>query len=77
MLDTCGTCGAVWDAAHERGECGVASATERILAPHPRPPEGLLTFNGSYVGRYDKRGDLVHGSMYADKHGNIKWKAER
>jgi hypothetical protein len=36
----CAHCGAVWDERHERGECGVRGATERILAGHvaPRPP---------------------------------------
>lgn len=34
----CSHCGALWDERHERGECGVASATARILdAPEPEP----------------------------------------
>jgi rubredoxin len=27
----CPHCGAVWDEAHEHGQCGVAAATRRIL----------------------------------------------
>lgn len=35
----CDYCGASWDEAHERGECGVASATERLLSNYtPRVP---------------------------------------
>jgi hypothetical protein len=30
-LGHCAHCGAAWDERHERGECGVAAATSRIL----------------------------------------------
>ena len=50
----CGHCGAVWDDRHAAGQCGVASATERILKDYePRQPSSM----GRYLEarRWEKR----------------------